>query len=193
VPLQQPSAQELESQTHCPVVLSHSWPDPQAPHVAPPVPHDIVVSDPYSSHVPVGPPTQHPWAHEVASQTHCPIPLHSWPVGHAAHMAPAAPQEAFDSPVGASHLSSAVQQPGHDVPAHEHAPAIQFSPVAHALHAPPPVPHAIAVCADTGTQAPAALQQPIGQDVASHAHVPLAVLHSCPDGHAAQATPPLPH
>jgi hypothetical protein len=44
-------------------------------------------------------PLQHPFGHEVASQTHWPVlVLHSWPAAHAAHVAPAAPHDAFDSP-----------------------------------------------------------------------------------------------
>ena len=43
-------------------------------------------------------PLQQPFGHEVASQTHFPlVRLHSWPVAHAAQLAPAAPQELFDS------------------------------------------------------------------------------------------------
>jgi len=37
------------------------------------------------------------------------------------------------------------------------------------------------------------LQQPFGHDVASHTQVPLVLLHSSPDVHAAQATPAAPH
>jgi hypothetical protein len=43
-------------------------------------------------------PLQQPFGHEVASQTHCPLFLsQSWFVPHAAHVAPAAPQEPLDS------------------------------------------------------------------------------------------------
>jgi hypothetical protein len=43
-------------------------------------------------------PLQHPFGHEFASHTHAPVDvLHSCPVAHAAHAAPPAPQEAFDS------------------------------------------------------------------------------------------------
>jgi hypothetical protein len=143
LPLQQPNVHELESHTHWPVVLLHSWPEEQAPQVSPPVPQEVLLSEPYSSHVPVMPPLQQPSGHEVASQTHCPIPLHSWPDGHAAQTAPPEPHEVFDSLVGASHLSLAVQQPGQDVPAQEQAPLVQFSPGAQELHAPPPVPHCV--------------------------------------------------
>ena len=45
LPLQQPPGQETESHTHCPVVALHSWPVPQALQAAPPVPHDVAVSD----------------------------------------------------------------------------------------------------------------------------------------------------
>ena len=46
VPLQQPLGQDVASQTHCPVVVLHSWPVPHAAQVAPPVPHEEDVSDP---------------------------------------------------------------------------------------------------------------------------------------------------
>ncbi len=45
LPLQQPVGHEVASHTHCPVVLLHSWPVPQAPHAAPAAPHPAVVSD----------------------------------------------------------------------------------------------------------------------------------------------------
>jgi len=37
------------------------------------------------------------------------------------------------------------------------------------------------------------LQQPFGHDVASQTHCPVVWLHSCPDRHAAQLAPPVPH
>jgi hypothetical protein len=37
------------------------------------------------------------------------------------------------------------------------------------------------------------LQQPFVQDVASHTHTPLPVLHSWPVAHAAQVAAPVPH
>ena len=172
VPLQQPKGQELASQTHCPTVLSpavlsHSWPDTQGPHAAPPVPHEVLDSDAYRTHVPVGPPLQQPVGHDVESHTHCPTPLHSCPDGHAAHAAPPAPHDVSDSALGSSHVSLVVQHPGHDVPAHEQAPAEHEAPLRHGLHAAPPVPHSPADWdGPTSTQAPMALQQPPGHEVA---------------------------
>jgi hypothetical protein len=46
VPLQQPAGHEVASQTHWPVLLLHSWPDPHAAQVAPNVPHEDDVSEP---------------------------------------------------------------------------------------------------------------------------------------------------
>jgi hypothetical protein len=43
-----------------------------------------------------------------------------------------------------------------------------------------------------GSQAPAAVQQPIGHDVALHTHCPEDVLHVCPEGQATHVTPLLP-
>lgn len=45
VPLQQPFGHEVASQTHLPVVLSHSWPSEHPAQVAPPVPHEVYDSD----------------------------------------------------------------------------------------------------------------------------------------------------
>ena len=40
LPVQQPVGHEVASQTHCPVVLLHSWPAVHDPHAAPPVPQE---------------------------------------------------------------------------------------------------------------------------------------------------------
>jgi len=99
----------------------------------------------------------------------------------------------LDSLDNSSHVSLAVQQPGHEVPAQVQAPPEQASPLAHGLHDPPPVPHWPADWEAIGTHAPAAVQQPPGQEVASQAHCPVLVSHSCPDGQASQLAPPTPH
>jgi len=191
--VQQPLGQELASHPHCPVVLLHFWPVEHGEHAAPPVPHDRSDSDEYGSHVPVGPPLQQPLGQVLASHTHWPLPLQSRPGAHAAHAAPFAPQEVADSAVGTSHVLPGVQQPGHDVPPHEHDPFVHGSPFTHAAHAPPPVPHWADVCEENGTHPPVALQQPLGQDVGLHRHCPLLVSHATPAAHAAQAAPPMPH
>jgi len=46
LPLQQPVGHEVASQTHLPVVVLHSCPVAQAVHAAPPVPQDMLVSEP---------------------------------------------------------------------------------------------------------------------------------------------------
>jgi hypothetical protein len=38
--VQQPLGHDVPSQTHCPVLLLHSWFAPQAEHEAPPTPHE---------------------------------------------------------------------------------------------------------------------------------------------------------
>ena len=45
LPLQQPLGHEVASQTHCPVLALHSCPAEQALQVAPPVPHEPLVSE----------------------------------------------------------------------------------------------------------------------------------------------------
>jgi hypothetical protein len=43
-------------------------------------------------------PLQQPFGHDVASQTHCPLPLlHSWPDAHVEHVTPEAPHDVLDS------------------------------------------------------------------------------------------------
>jgi hypothetical protein len=120
------------------------------------------------------------------------MPLHSCPPAHALQAAPRAPQDVFDSAVGSSQVPVDVQHPGHDVPAHVHAPIAHDSPVPHALHAEPPVPHWVPVCDVKARHAPAAVQQPPGHDVASQAQTPVLLSHSCPAAHAAQLAPALP-
>jgi hypothetical protein len=141
LPLQQPFGQDVASQTHCPVVVLHSWPVAHAAQLAPAAPHDPPFSDAYGTHVL---PLQHPFGHDVASHTQRP-PLHSWPTAHAMQTAPAAPQDAVDSPESGSHVP-ALQHPVHDVPPHEHAPLEQVSLALQVPQLPPPVPHALADC-----------------------------------------------
>ena len=86
---------------------------------------------------------QQPLGHEVASHTHWPVPLHSRPVEHALQATPDAPHEVLDSAVSCSQVPAPVQQPGHDVPPHVHAPFVHASLPMHGLHAAPPVPHAV--------------------------------------------------
>jgi len=118
-------------------------------------------------------PTQHPFGHEVASQTHRPVGLHSWPAAHALHAAPVAPHDVLDSLASSSHVPLAAQHPGHDDPPQVHAPLEQASPVPQAEHTRPPVPHSVDDCAAMGTHWPAASQQPFGHDVASQTQLPV--------------------
>jgi hypothetical protein len=136
---------------------------------------------------------QQPFGQEVASQTHCPLPLHSWPEAQAPQTAPPAPQDELDSLVGSSHVSLAVQHPGHEVPAQVHVPPVHASPFAQALQAAPPVPHSVPDWDETATHFPLAVQQPVGHEVASQVQRPLLVSHSSPDRHASQLAPPTPH
>jgi hypothetical protein len=97
-PLQQPLGHEVASQTQALADWLHSSPWPQALHVAPPVPHDVLFCDVYGSHVPVGPPLQQPFGHEVASHTQpCDDLLHSRPDAHVVHDEPLAPHCVFVS------------------------------------------------------------------------------------------------
>ena len=86
-PLQQPSAQEFASQTHCPVVVLHSWPDGHPAQVAPLLPQELVDSAESASQLPV--PVQQP-AHDPPPHVHAPL-LHESPDPHALHAAPPVP------------------------------------------------------------------------------------------------------
>lgn len=105
------------------------------------MPHSVIVS--VVTHTL---PLQHPVGQEVASQTHCPAPLHSWPEGHAAHAAPPFPHEPLDSADGSSHVPPAVQQPVQEVPLQVHAPSVHAWPEAQEPQDAPAVPHSDGVC-----------------------------------------------
>jgi hypothetical protein len=80
-PLQQP-AQVFALHAQTPLVVSQS-PLPHDVQVAPAVPHEVGVSDAQASQVPVEPPAQHPFGHEVASHAQTPVfGLHPWPALH---------------------------------------------------------------------------------------------------------------
>lgn len=67
-----------------------------------------------------------------------------------------------------------------------------FWPVPHGEQAAPAVPHDGVDSDAHAWHVPSAAQQPLGHEFASHTQLP-AVLHSCPDGQAVQATPLVPH
>lgn len=135
-------------------------------------------------------------------QAHAPDVQRSDLASHAAQLMPAAPHAVVDwVPVSTQVLPE--QQPveqlaavhvqvplvqtcpaAHAAPApHRHAPPVQaFVFPVHAAHAAPPVPQAAAVCAVPMMHAPA-LQQPVGQLVASHTQAP--PTQRCPAPHAA--------
>jgi hypothetical protein len=126
-------------------------------------------SDAHGSHVPVGPPVQHPFGHEAASHTHCPVVLlHSSPVLQPPQEAPLEPQEPLFSLDRASHALP-LQQPAHVPPPQEQAPLTQ-APLAHGPQRLPPVPHEFTFCPVYASHAPAAVQQPFGHDAALQMH-----------------------
>jgi hypothetical protein len=64
--------------------------------MAPPVPHEVVDCDAYTSHVPATPPLQQPCGHVAASHEHSPLVVsHSW-FAHSPQAAPAAPHWPVD-------------------------------------------------------------------------------------------------
>ena len=85
-PLQQPPGHDVASQTHWPLLLSHSCPEPHALQVAPPAPHAELDSPESDVHVPE---LQQP-AHAAPPQEHVP-PEHESPLPHALHASPPVP------------------------------------------------------------------------------------------------------
>jgi hypothetical protein len=166
----------------------HSCPDGHAAHAAPPAPHEVVVSDPYGTHVL---PLQQPFGHEFASQTHCPPLLHVWPCAHAVQATPPAPHDCEFSFASGSHRP-ALQHPAHELPLHEHCPFVHTSPELHAPQAAPARPHWACDCEEYGTHV-FPWQQPFGHEVASQTHCPVLTLHSWPVSQAWQLDPGTPH
>lgn len=139
LPSQQPVVQPVVvSQVHTPTL--QSWPTWQVPHIAPPVPHCPSPWLAYGMHCPDR--LQHPFGHEVASQTQLPVTQRR-PAPHAAeHITPPTPQ-------WVSSLVTQVllwQQPlAHRVGPHWHWPLVklQVRPIAaeQPPQAAPLVPH----------------------------------------------------
>jgi len=191
LPLQQPPAHDDALQTHWPVLLSQVCPVAHPAHVAPAVPHEVLDSDAYPSHVPLVPPLQHPAAQVLASHEQEPLVRSQRPLAHEPQAAPPWPHcdEVCDEK--GTHALPLQQPFAHEVASQTHWPAALHSwPVAHAPQAAPPVPHDVFDSDEYGSHA-LPLQQPLGQDVASHTHVP--PLHSWPPAHAEQLAPLFPH
>jgi hypothetical protein len=194
VPEQQPSGQDVPSQTHAP--LTHRWPLEQAapvPQVQVPPLLQVSAVEPQVAQAPPAVPQlvrvcasqtplwQQPPGHEVALQVHAP-PTHAWPCAHSAP------------------------------PPHEQEPVVQPSErsVSQAWHAAPPVPQVDSVAA---RQVTPFWQQPVAHDAALHTHLPATHCWPCTHGlpvphahspialqlsaatvlHATQASPPKPH
>lgn len=204
-PLQHPPGHEVASQVHAPP--THAWPaahcapEPQAheplwqesarigsqaTHAAPPAPQ--VAADGALHVVPVQQPLVQVWAHPAHT------PLTHDPPAQSVHEAPPTPQAVGDGVVQTLPL----QHPfGHEAASHSQAPFTHAWPAAHAapepqahepfwqesapmphpVHAAPPVPQEVT---DRAWHTPPA-QHPVGHDVESQTHVPLA--QRCPAAH----------
>ncbi len=171
---------------------THVSPDGHTAHALPPVPHSVVTLP--GSHRPDV--LQHPVGQVEALQGggRQPPPLQLSPDGHAVHVAPPVPQALVLVPVSQNPRAS--QQPvGHVVGPHAmpmHNPARHESPGGHGTHAKPPAPHAEVLVPDS--HMPPLSQQPVAQlrglqVIPSHAPMK----QTSPVGHAAHASPPLPH
>jgi hypothetical protein len=171
--------------------MTHFAPLVQAPHAAPPVPHEAFDSEAYGSHAPFA--VQQPFGHDVPLQVHCPL-LHTWPAAHAVQAAPAVPHEWLAWEANASHVPAAVQHPlGHEIASHTHWPVVLLHswPVGHATHAAPPVPHDMLDSEPYASHVLPGVQQPLAHCAPPQVHAPEA--HDSPEAHAAQAAPPAPH
>jgi hypothetical protein len=191
VPLQQPFGHDAASQTHAPVLLSHSCPAPQALHVAPAAPHDAVDSLASGSH---DAPVQQP-AHDPPPHVQAPLAQES-PLPHALHATPAVPHW-LDDCVAYSTQVLPLQQPvGHEVASQTHPPvALSHSwPDRHAPQVAPPAPHEAFDSDAYALHVPLAppLQHPLGQVMASHEQTPT-VVSQRPFAQDPHAAPPLPH
>ncbi len=122
LPLQHPPGHDAPSQTHCPVVLLHSWPVAHAPQVAPPVPQEAFVSEAYASHVPPVPPLQQPFGQLFASHAQRPSVVSQMPLAQAAHAAPPAPHWEADCDEYRTQVLPLQQPFGHDVASQTQAP-----------------------------------------------------------------------
>lgn len=78
------------------------------------------------------------------------------------------------------------------VPLVESPVVSHFWPCPQGEQAAPAVPHDVGDSVPHAWHVPSAAQHPFGHEFASHTQFP-AVLHSCPEGQAAQATPLAPH
>jgi hypothetical protein len=74
LPLQHPVGHDVASHTHWPVAVLHSCVGAHTEHAAPAAPHTPFVCEAYGTQVS---PWQHPFGHELASQTQCPVALHA--------------------------------------------------------------------------------------------------------------------
>ena len=133
---------------------------------------------------------QQPLAHEVASQTHCPVALlHSWPVAQDPQAAPLVPHEPLDSEAYGSQVLPLQQPFGHDAALQTHAPLLHVWPAAHAKQFAPPAPHDEAVSLESGSHVEP-LQQP-PHEPPPQLQTPF--VHESPVPHALHAAPAVPH
>jgi hypothetical protein len=181
VPLQQPPLQELELQTHCPL-LPQAWPVAQATQAAPPLPQVVA---PEVWHWPFL--SQQPLGHDAASQTHCPWALHSCWLPQVTQEPPLAPQAFFEAVTQAPFE----QQPPQLAPPQLQAPPLQACPEAQLPQAAPSEPQALVLCPAVRMHFPVASQQPPEQEAGVQPQTP-AALQAWPLAQGAQVAPPVP-
>jgi hypothetical protein len=170
----------------------HVSPDGHDVHALPPVPQaPVLVPDSQKPNL-----SQQPMGQVAALQV---VPVHApavqeSPGGQGTHESPPLPHAEVLVPD--SHIPKLSQHPVpqliglHVTP--RHAPMKHASPGGHAVHATPPLPHAVELLPDW--QTPAESQQPAGHVDALHVgtlHAP--PLQLSPDGHDVQASPAVPH
>ena len=122
------------------------------------MPHSELVSFAYVTHES---PSQQPEGHEEALQTHWPLKvLQAWPAAHGAHAAPPVPHSELDSLASGTHVLPSQQPERHEEALQTHWPVVVLHvwPDAHATHAAPPEPHAMADSLESGTHVEPLLQ-----------------------------------
>jgi hypothetical protein len=133
----------VPSQTHVPLVLLHSWPDEQAAHAAPLLPHDAFDSLESATHVPE---LQQP-EQDVPPQEHTPLEQ-LLPEPHAEHAAPPVPHDELVCELYGTHVLPLQQPFGHEVASQTHVPLVLLHswPDPQPEQVAPPVPHEVFDC-----------------------------------------------
>ena len=144
--------------------------------------------------MPPVPPLQQPLGQVLRSQEQLPLVVSHRLFEQLVHALPPEPHVVGVSEEYGTQVLALQQPLPQPLPLQMHCPADPHTcPLAHAEHAIPPEPHEVGDWEVNGWHVPVDVQQPAGQEVASHWHAPVIRLHSWPAGQAEQVAPLLPH